>query len=178
MKKILQLESERKFLKHLISNEKKVEHKKFYKENKHLFIVLDVLVVFCILMNFGALVLTNMLVSQKNYAQAEITGVEVQYGEINPAQSKINNFQSREDFAVSEIEKEIIREQNMRVMGMLFRQALFWAFLLFAYIINRTKIYNYQQMGMIIFVVAFYFSILGYDFFHDFGLYLGKILYG
>ena len=162
--------------------QKKIEHKRFYKANKTTFILLDILVAITIIINFGALVLTILMVQQPKYEYANENNLEIIYYESNPSQEGLGNFKTVEDVAkeVGSTEEQLQAEKRdiNRRWGVLYQTSFWWALLISLYIIQRIRIYNNFQMNVTIFVIAFYFSLISYDFLNNFGLYLGKLLFG
>ncbi len=179
MEEIIKIKTKQLILKEKLKKEKKILHKTFFEENKKLFYFIDFIVVLCVVMNFGALTTTNYM----TYKEAAIDeDKEIVIYEANPTMAERSNFKTVDDMAqelkLSTEELNAEKKQINMMWIILYQTAFFWAVLIFAYIFNRIRIYNHFQMGILIFVVAFYFSLLGYDFFHDLGFYLGKVLFG
>lgn len=121
-------------------------------------------------MNFGALFLTNIMVSEKSWDDAKVENTTVVYKEANPAAEKIYGFAGPET-----------KEQKQKALIMisrLFKQAMLWCIILFLYIITRKIMITEQALYILTFIVLWYFVLLGSDFILDLGLYVGKLLFG
>ena len=183
MKDLIDLESDLKDLKRIkkeieIKSIKKTNHCELVKDNKYIFKLMDIMVIIIILMNFGALTLTNMMVSKQDYKEAEEQNKTCIFFEENKVQAKLNNFQTIEDLNISEGEKEIINAEIKESLITGLRQCFWWAILLACYIYYRNTIYSNKGLYVMLLIINIEFWILGYDFFHDFGLYVGMLLYG
>lgn len=163
--------------KELFRYHKKKLHKILLDRWKKTFFLLDSLVVLSILMNFGALVLTNMMVAEIDYNIAKEKGVTIEYFEANPVAAKIHDLKGVEEVSESTEELSVNYGVMRNTLSSLYKQSILWAILLGGYIYNRSSVFTHKQLILLVFIVVFYFSALGYDFFHDFGMYIGKILY-
>ena len=153
-------------------------HKQFYKEHRHVFILMDILMVLSILMNFGALVLTNIMVMEKNYDIAEQTNTKIIYTEISEPTAKLHNLKTIADYDMPEEELKVRESNRIRILTSIVKQALIWSIMLFLYIYLRVTARNYFTLGCLILGTSLYFCFLGYDFFHDLGLFISSIMYG
>ena len=177
MEKLLDLERKKQLISHKIKQEKKKQHQIYYKDHKKYFILLDSLAFLCILLNFGAIVLTNIVLMGNVYDSGE----EPQFREVNPVQRQINphlnpHFDVEQNLSYEEEKEQEKADHN--ILFSLIKQSLMWAAMFFLYIINRRGIHTDAQLKYLTFIVFFYFFSLGYDFWHDFGLYIGIRLFG
>jgi len=178
MKELLLKEAEKKQIENEIKLEKKKEHNRFYKENKKFFIFMDIVVILTILMNFGALTLTNIMVAEPEVKALAKEGKELKLYEANPVTAKIHNFKGVDDLDIDEEQKEEERKKAKGLINRLVYFGLYWAILITLYIYYRLNIYTMSQLMWLWFVVAFYFMVLGKDFINNVGYYLPKIWWG
>jgi len=117
-----------------------------------------------ILMNFGAVAITNALVMKQNSIEVAAGISEpIVLKEVNPAQSKMNNY-------------ELHPESNTLIAALL-KQSLLWAILLSFFIYHRRTVYTDEVLFMMLFISIAYFILLGWDFFNDFGFFIGKTIF-
>lgn len=155
--KLLEYEHEKKVLEEHIKLEKKFEHMNFVEMNKTFFRVTDILVVLIILMNFGAVCITNYLVTERQ----EETGKETAFYEVNPIIAKRENLEVHPNYA--------------KIIGGLFRQSMYWLVLILVYVSHRMRTYTEEGKFILVAVITIYFIALGFDFFNDFGFLLGVL---
>ena len=158
MNELITLEAKRKQIGYEIRQEQRNEHRRLYNEHKAMFRLMDIAVVLIIIMNFGAVALTNIMVVKK---EPEVIS---NLSEANVMQAKMNDW-------------EVHPEAN-KEMKIFINQALIWAFILFCYIYYRNRTHTELQLGIMISLVCFYLIICGRDFFNNFGYFIGKILFG
>jgi len=115
MNELITLEAKKKQLGYEIRQAQKNEHNRLYSSHKAMFRLMDIAVVLLILMNFGAILLTNILVIQKVPKDVEIV-----IAEANPAQAKLNNYE--------------LHPKAIPLIRAFVIQALIWALILFCYI--------------------------------------------
>jgi len=136
--------------------EKKNLSKMFKSENKKKFILMDILFIFFILFNIGALVITNMLVIK--------TEPEIQLIEANPVVAENYNFQTHPD-------------AKPAITG--FMISMFaWTYFIGWYIYGRITLYKSRDFYMFVGTFIFFGISITMDFFNDFGFLLGKIIWG
>ena len=158
MNELITLEAKKKQIGYEIRQEQRKEHRRLYMGHRAMFRLMDIAVVLLIVMNFGAVGLTNMLVIRKTPELA------LNFTEANPTQGKLNDYEMHPN-AVPIIRAFVI-------------QSILWVVLLLVYIIYRNRIWTELQLGVMVSVVCFYFIICGRDFFNNFGYWLGKVLFG
>lgn len=158
MNELIALEHKKKQIGYELRQQQRNEHNRLYLSHKAMFRLMDIAVVLIIIMNFGALAITNMMVVKKTPAVVE------NIMEANVVQAKIHNFE--------------VHPQANKIMILFVKQAMIWAFILFVYIYYRNRVWNEFQLGLMISCVCFYFIICGRDFFNNFGYWLGKVLFG
>ncbi len=157
MKKLLLLLGELSDLKAVINKRKRKLNKVLLKKCHKWVWFLHIIVALCIIMNFGAVFLTNMLVI-KTVPNAVIR-------EANPIQASIHGY---EDGGI----------EGIALIYAFVVQSLFWTVLLFLYFYSIRKVYTMKQLYWVTAMVFFYFIIIGMDFFNDFGFYIGRAFYG
>ena len=140
-------------MKHSIKQKKKNLHDDFVKLHKVELRVMDILVIFIVLMNFGAMFLTTLMVAK------ESTTETFHVVEANPIQASMNDFETTEEAQV---------EFKMFVF-----HSFYWAILIFFYVHKRRTIYTDEELGWLRFMVIVYLILLGKDFFNNIGYYIG-----
>lgn len=156
MKKLYALEAEQKTIKSFIKERKRKLHSLLYKEKKQLFIIMDVLIILCIILNLGAVTLTNMLIIKKEPNHV--------LQEVNPIMSEVHGFNLHPDYA--------------KLYTQIIIQLLIWAGISIWYVFMRLNMYTPEMLYWFFCIVIGYFLIISFDFFNDFGFLLGKIIYG
>jgi len=158
MNELITLEAKKKQIGYELRQQQRNEHNRLYSDNKAMFRLMDIVVVLIILMNFGAVTLTNMLAVRQ---QPEI--VE-NLREANVVHAKVGTYE--------------VHPEAERTIKIFVTQAIIWAFILFVYVYYRNRVWNEFQLGLMISSVCFYFIICGRDFFNDFGYFIGKAIFG
>jgi len=175
MNELITLEAKKKQLGYEIRQQQRNEHTRLYSSHKAMFRLMDIAVVLIILMNFGAVALTNLMVVKQtpeivehlreaNVVQAKMNNYVEHLREANVVQAKMNNYE--------------VHPEATKTMLAFVKQALIWTFILFVYIYYRSRIWNEFQLGLMLSCVCFYFIICGSDFFNDFGFFIGKLMFG
>lgn len=141
-----------------LKKKRREEHLHLFEQHSSLFHVLDVLFVLCILMNFGALVITNSIVVKDDIEAAQAQGEELKFYEVNPTTSSSYGY-------VQHPEPSVILDTLIVIL----KYSIIWTFLIGVYVYYRTTIFSHKAMYIFAFFVGYYFSMLGYDFFHDLG---------
>ena len=159
MNELILLKAKQKQLVYEIRQEQRKEHRRLYNEHRAMFRLMDIAVVLLIIMNFGAVLLTNILIIHEAPDDVEIVMVEA-----NPTQAKINKYE--------------LHPNAIPLLRAFVIQAAIWSLVLFAYIYYRNKIHTEFQLGVMILLVCFYFIICGRDFFNNFGYFIGKVVFG
>ena len=158
MNELIALETKKKQIGYELRQQQRNEHNRLYSSHKAMFKLMDIAVVLIIIMNFGAVALTNLMVVK------EQPKVLTALREANVVQAKINDWE--------------VHPEAARTMIIFVKQALIWAFILFCYIYYRNRIWTEFQLGIMILLVCFYFIICGRDFFNNFGYFIGKLMFG
>ena len=141
----------------LAIKQKQVEmSKEFKKSHKWHFRILDIMLIFCIVFNSGALLITHALVLK---AQPNKTFVEA-----NPVMGESRGFQ--------------VSPQAKEIMLSFIIQMGFWGVFVFWYVYTRYHVFTMSGLWQITFSIIFAFMILYFDFVNDFGYWIGKIIFG
>lgn len=177
MKRLLHIQAEILGLKENLKYAKRQQHNYLYKEYKSLFIFMDILVVLMMLMNFGALFTTNLLVSQKNYENSKITGEPVTYIEANAGGFAAKELETIEDIGLTSKELIESKKKVSAEIRLFLLFALYWIVILAMYMISRIKCYSHLHLTIMVVVILWYFTLLSMDFVNDFGFYIGKVLF-
>jgi hypothetical protein len=164
MKEYYDLQAKKQKADYDIKQHRQKLHKKFVEHNKTLFLCLDIIIGLIILMNFGALAITNSIVVHKNVIDVEAGLTEpTQYNEVNPTVANQNNY-------------EIHPEATSLLKAFLIR-IFYWAALLGIYIYYRRNVFTEEGLFILLVVAGFYFIALGSDFFNNVGYWLGEIIF-
>jgi len=142
-------------------------HRNFIVENKTTLMILDILMVVAFLMNFGAIAVTDYMINASEYKVAEDLGQIVEYEEVNPVTSAIHDFKPAP-----------LNHIVLRILTIMFKQALLLSLLATCYIYYRHIIHSKIELLLLAFFVIFYLNILGGDFFHNIGMLAAKIKCG
>ncbi len=129
----------------------------FHKEHKKMLIALDVAVVLVILMNFGALLMTNALVVKENPTW--------EFYEVNSVVAERNDYVQHPEV------------DSNKLLDELMFYSLAWSILLTIYIFARSRVRNLFGLYMLIVGVLFYILSFGTDFINDVGFYTGKLFW-
>jgi len=111
------------------------------------------MVILLICFNFGALVLTNIMVSSADESKC--------FNEFNPIMSKINDLKAEPTEEFFAFFKSVIF------------QGLFWGILIGSYIYLRNNYSNNLILYLLTVVISFLFMIWGWDFFSNLGHFIG-----
>lgn len=154
-----------------IKLEKKKLHNEFAKINSKWLRVLDIIVIVTILFNFGAVFLTNAMVMRENAVKVESGEAEpLVFYEANEAQRNLNDYVAPPNPETEE------RLQNL--MKAILIQALLWAAILFFYIYYRRNVFTEEALVSMTLVVSVWFVMLTWDFWSDFGYFIGRLVFG
>ena len=125
---------------------------------------MDIIVVVIILMNFGALFITNVLVVRENEQLVDLGVIESwEIVEANPVQAEINDYKTTDE-AQSHFKSWLIF-------------LVYWSIMTFVYILIRKTFYTEFGFYFMMFFVLFYLLVLGSDFFNNLGYYIGKLAF-
>ena len=157
MSNIFEYKAKIEYFKDLIRKEKSRLHKVLVMENKSIFRLIDILVIICILMNFGAVVITNQLVVRTNREE----GLETKFYEVNPSMAKYHGFEVHPEY------KELVLS--------LLKHLFLWFIIIICFLYYRlTMIHKYQLIIMAI-ITIIYFILFGLDFCNDLGYLIGTV---
>lgn len=145
----------RKQLDYEIKRHKRREHEELLKRQAVVFRLMDTKVLLLVLMNFGAVTLTNVLLIKQ---QPDAILLEA-----NTIQAEAHGYEQH--------------PQASSLIKALVYQAFLWALLLFCYIYYRRRVYNEKQMWVMLGIVSFYFMLCGIDFFNNYGYYIGRMMF-
>lgn len=139
-----------------IEEEKKHLHKEVVRENRLVFWVFDIAIVLAIVFNLGAMMITNAMVLREE--------PQAVFMEANPIASKISGYQQH--------------PEGGQVLKTIYFRVLVWVLLIGGYLHTRFYTFNQRGVNRLAFIVLFLFMMLLYDFLHDAGFYIGKIIWG
>lgn len=131
--------------------------KDFRHQHKSLFMLVDMLWILCIVFNFGALAITNVMVV-KNHP-SNITFVEA-----NPIMAKRENF--------------VTSTGVQSHFYSFIRQSILWSIILSIYFWMRFNTKSYTDWYIIVFISIFYVVGISTDFLNDYGYWIGIKLFG
>lgn len=130
--------------------------KEYRTKERGWFLTLDILAILCIVMNFGALFITNALVVHAEPAKVFV--------EANPVQCEWNGYSCHDD--------------ARNVVMPILKQLMLWSLIIFGYIYMRNTTFNVTGLWILTLFVTIYTVMLGADFLNDLGYYLGKLVWG
>ena len=144
-----------------ISNAEQQLHRLLVREHWWWFFTLHALMFLALLFNLGALTLSNAII-MKDSAEA---GETIQFLEGNP-------------FSVQTSFQTVGLMIGLLSLGMLLRQAVLWIVMLLGYVYVCKNIHSKLGLWLLTVMVLWFVVTLGFDFFHDFGFVLGKMVWG
>lgn len=130
--------------------------KEFREKNNGWIRTLDIIGIILILLNFGALFITGMLVVRADPSKG--------FAEVNPTQCAWNGWSCHSDAS--------------QLFWPIVRQFFVWAILIGLYIYARNTTFNITGLWILTAMMILYTVIIGADFINDLGLYIGKIIWG
>jgi hypothetical protein len=170
MEKLIDLEADLKKTKELIKVVKKDQHNIFYKDNRSMFRLMDLMVVMVIIFNFGAMLSTVIMNELPEMVATRDAGKVDRILEANPIQSEISGFIAPKDVAKNPEELERYNIEILRMLRALLFFVVFWLIMLSVYIFISSNVYQRYEMYLMVFVVLVYFFAYGYDFINNLGL--------
>ena len=156
MNKYYALLSKKKSVTNEIFQEKRRLHRKFVEINSTAVKVLDIALVLMICLNFGAVVITNMMVVKDK--------PQIVFQEANPIQGKVNNYEVASD--------------AVQFMKALVFQIFLWSFIVACYMYYRRNIFTENGLYVMYWIAIYYVLMITFDFMNDFGYLLGKMAFG
>ena len=153
--KYYKLLAEKKEISHKITEEKRNMHEELVILEMGMFRLLDILVICCIVFNLGAVVLTNMMAME---AKPDMVVMEV-----NP-------------YMAEQLDLEPHPEANQLYKSII-TQAFFLGIMLFFYVNTRRTILTEAGLRWLITFVFFYLIFFAWDFFNDFGFFIGRLIF-
>ena len=149
-----------------IKEERQFQHIELSFSHRNYFKILDIAVILIVLMNFGALFMTNVMV----HKVAADAGEVVVHKELNPSTAEAGGFTQGDT-------PEEIAETN-KLWALVVRTALIWVGLISLYVFERRNVHSTEMLTALTIMVAIYGLVLGYDFINDLGYFLGRIWFG
>lgn len=164
MKKLIELNKKKKLVEHQIANHKRKLHGDFINRNKQIIKFMDWVVIIIVLFNFGAITLTNTMVSKELHEIAITEDRKIEFLEVNPIVAKEQGLK--------------LHPEAQRLINVAAIWLLKWTVLVWMYVNFRRKVYLERHLTLVIVILALWFIMLGMDFFNNFGLTLGKYFVG
>ena len=155
-KKLEMVKLEKTMYKIKLRNQTKATHNAFVKKNKGWVRTLDIVMIIVVLLNFGAVFMTNMLVVKTN--------PEVELKEANAVQAEMNDYE--------------VHEQGGQLMKSILLQTVLWVIILSVFVSNRMMLITYPQLTVMTVTVIYFAFLLTLDFVNDFGYLIGVLLWG
>ena len=151
--------------KELVKEENRRLNKALKKEYPKWFRTMDILLACVILMNFGAVFMTNFVVERDAdiIRQTKDPEYKVILKEVNPIQAEMHGYEQAPNGS-----------SMMLALGI---AASMWLLILFGYVWKREHVITKQGLIIMMTLLIFYFSFLGWDFFSDLGFFIGKVAY-
>lgn len=150
----LNLLAARRVLNLRIAKERLRLGRRFCAEHKWHFRLIDAMFVMAILMNFGALIITNSLVVHKT--------PDITFYEVNPVQAELNDFEPH--------------PETMTLYAKFLWQALMWLAIVIIYIWKRMMAMSHADMAWATIFSAITFIVNGVDFTGDLGYWIGVVM--
>lgn len=176
-----------KFQKSVLKRKQKEEeqklHKKFVKKHSTLLLFCDILLILSLIFNIGAISITSFLVQKDNYDVAEQMVQErieagdltaqvsdhIKYYETNPNMEKTLMLEESPDEIKPELKKEYF--------GLIIL-IVWWASIIFFYIIFRLGLYQPWHLYVVLFSILFISIATSFDFIFDLVLFITKVMFG
>lgn len=148
-----------------LRKERIVLHKQLHSIHKNVFRWLDIALVLVILLNFGAVVMTNALVVKAT--------PDIQLTEANPIMAEVHDFAQQSDITPEKVSK---KDDWINYFNMFIKFILLWCVIVFSYVWFRRYVFTEEGLYSMTVVVTSWLILLAFDFFNDFGYMLGKWL--
>lgn len=153
------LEKRKKDIECKLKEQKRKEHKAFVKEHKKLLLFFDILMIASVLMNLGAVMMTNVMVVKDN--------PDMSLYEANPVQSEVHDYVPLE-------EKSTPFTDTLFFKFLL--NAVMWIFVIGSYIHTRTQIRTNTDLMVLTFLTIWVGYLITIDFVNDLGFIIGRWL--
>jgi len=160
-----QIKGQIKDLKNQLYYEKRVKHRHFVKEHKLVFRIMDILFIFAILCNFGALGITDYLTTRTDVVVAAENNETVVFHEANPT--------NIHDFETAPIVEE--RQEATRFFFLFIKQAILWGLMFGMYVLQRIRVSDYTELFVMLLPLILIYYLLTADFVHDLGILMGVL---
>ena len=131
--KLETLKKDKKVYKLKLRNQTKATHNVFVQKNKTWIRVLDIVMIIAIILNFGAVIITNMLVVRDK--------PDVEFHEANEVQAEMNDYKAHDDGGA--------------LMRSLLLQVVLWVIIISVFISNRIMVVYFSFMITLDFVNDF-----------------------
>lgn len=154
MNYVKQLEQEIKQKKLELKQARYGQAKKYRSDNPRKFRTLDIMIVIVIILNLGALLITNTLVVKDN--------PQKEFKEANPVQCKLNDFSCH---------------NYMPGLITIFKQLIVWGLLVAGYMFLRASIHNNITYYSILIICLGWITIITFDFVNDLGYLIGVLIW-
>lgn len=160
-------------------SEELLKTKRRFRDNHKTHIrVLDIAVILIILMNLGALLITNSLamrttpdiVLEKFNTITNETETFIQKGKQAPILMEVNPVMAKQQDLVP-------HPEAIRLLNLFIRFLIIWSLLTFTYYMGRSKMHKELHLNVLTFYTIFYATILGTDFIGDLGFLIGKVIF-
>lgn len=155
-----EFELDKRFIKGLIKYEKEKLHKTFALANKKVLRIFDILLILGFIFNIGAVFLTNVMVVKEKTEN----NIPLEFREVNVIQAKLNNF--------------VVHPDAKILLLTLGKQLLLWLVMISLYVYQRNTVYSRAVLIEMWITTLFSSTVLSWDFFNDFGFYIGRLIFG
>lgn len=155
MKDYYNLLAQKLIIKSEITKEKKRLHRMFVALNRRTFMYLDITVIVLILFNIGATTMTNFMDIKKEPQQ--------ELYEVNPTAAKAYGLEEH--------------PESKQLWSKVVIYATFLFILFGTYIYYRMNVFTEEGLFILVVFVVFFLLIYSWDFFNDFGYWLGKVMF-
>jgi len=155
MKHYYHLICKKKEINYQIEQEKKKIHKELVKQNKTIFYLLDAAVIVAILLNIGALAITNAMVVKEEPTTA--------FTEVNVIAADVGGY--------------VPHPQSFALFNMLLMKIFSYTIIILMYGYLRFFAYTQSMLNTLYLFVVMLFVMSFYDFLNNFGFYMGKMIF-
>lgn len=152
------LEKDR-WMKDAIKREKKRLNQSIRKKHTGLIKMFDICMVLIVLFHLASVFMTGMVVNQRAAEQ----GITLEYKEINPAAAEEHNLEEH--------------PQSRVIYTMMIKHIVIMCIIICAYIYLRYNMISERGLWQLGFMIVFLLYTTSYDFFGNFGLYLGRLIW-
>lgn len=164
-KKYYKLKFEKELINENISMERRLINKKLRLKYFDYFKIMNIMIVFMFIFNFGAIAITNYLVVEKSALDNE------------PILFLEASKETADKYGYEHIDKVTMEGFGNKILFQMFLHALILSVVWVVYLFYKHFLFHEIEIYVMFFLITFTFVTLGIDFFNNLGYYLGYIKY-